>query len=751
MIKETKKKNLSIEKIVLVTFISIMLVSGLIIGTIIFYNWYAYADEGLNEIINRLDKDVFNVVELYMETHYLENENNDVFNNHLKMIVKDKDSIALVIDKNTGELIASSINMDNYPEFESNPKNPLFIDDLGYPSLTYAYSSYTNSKIASYKLNDIKDELYINISEYNRGELDWLIITAIPGAQLTSTIKYNIIYTIFLSSIALILAIIIYFFITRKLLKPMDYLIETTEKFASGDLSHRALIYRNDEIGMITKSFNNMADTIYELINCLELKVKERTLELEKANEIMSDSRNQLKLILNSTGEAIYGMDTAGDCTFCNTSCIKMLGYSHQDELIGKNMHYQIHHSKKDGTPITISECRVVKAITNGTCFHSDDEVFWRKDGTYFQAEYHVYPQFKDDEIVGAVVTFTDITESKKAQEHINYLSTHDPITGVYNRMFFENELIRIDKSKNMPISIIYGDVNGLKLLNDILGHEKGDELLKKTAGIMTKVSRKNDIVARVGGDEFVMLLPNTDDEEAKSIVQSIKTALANEKIAEIKGSISVASATKTTLEQDIKMVLNDAETEMYSVKTLESMKVNSGMLTDVMESLYNKSSREKLHCINVSRISENIAINMNLSEPKIKRVKDAGYYHDIGKIILDKNILNKKGALNEEEMEEMERHPLIGFRLLNLFNETADIAEAVLTHHERWDGSGYPKGLKGEEIPLIARIIAVAEGYDAMTNMVGGNSHTNEEALEEIKAQSGIKYDPMVVSHFTK
>lgn len=574
-------------------------------------------------------------------------------------------------------------------------------------------------------------------------------IIGIVDPRFLDAVRDNILYILLISGISFGIGILVYFALIRRLIKPLDALVEISEGFEKGDFSQRAIVVRDDEIGKLTNSFNTLADKIYDLVNNLEEKVKLRTLEFEKANEDMLDNRNQLRLILDSTGEGIYGMDIEGKCTFCNTSSLEILGYSHYSELVGKNMHAQIHHTKRDGEIMPIEECRILRAIIEGTHFHADDEVFWRKDGTCFDVEYHVYPQMKDGQIIGAVVTFSDVTESKLIKERIDYLSFHDPVTGVYNRRFFENELIRIDKNKYLPISIIYGDVNGLKLLNDMLGHEKGDELLHKTAGVLKKVSREDDIVSRVGGDEFVILLANTESKDADKIIQRIKSELANEKIAGIKGSISLATSTKTSPEEDINTVLKNAETKMYKVKTLESKNVNSGMLKNIMEALYENCPREKSHAINVSQISEKIAINMKLPETEIKRVKDGGLYHDIGKVVLDKDILNKKDKLEDEEREEMERHPLIGYRLLNLFNETLYIAEIALTHHERWDGSGYPKGLKGEEIPLLARIISVAEGYDAMTNQVGGKGFTHAEAVEEIKSQSGSRYDPKIVESF--
>lgn len=749
MTKNTIKSKMPITKIILITFISIMIVSNLIIGTVIFKNWFSYAEKGLVNFINTLDKNVYNEVDYFMKNQFTGMNDNKDFNTYLEEIVGRNNQIIVIIEKQSGELVANSLKMDNYLYFQDRSRRRVTIEGIGYPALADGYNNYLDTYKKSYKHKNIQDKFYIRISDYEYENHKWLILTAIPEDRLTSTVKVNILYTMIFALITTFVTINIYSFLIKKLVRPIDFLIRAAEKFGKGDLSQRALVIRDDEIGMISTAFNNMADTIYELVNDLEHKVKERTFELENANEMMLESRNQLKLILDSTAEAIFGLDLDGNCTFCNISSVKMLGYEHQSELVASNMHDKIHHSKKDGTKISLAECRIVKSMRNGETFYTDDEVFWRKNGTCFEVEYHVYPQIKDGVIVGAVVIFMDITESRKAQKHIEYLSYHDSVTGVYNRMFFENELNRIDTKSNLPISIIYGDVNGLKLLNDILGHEKGDELLKKTSDVLKRICRNDDTVARIGGDEFVVLLANTEAKDSEKIIKRIRKEMGNEKIAGIKGSISVASATKIHSEQDIRGVLKNAETEMYKVKTLESRQVNSGMLTDIMESLHEKSQREKLHSINVGKMCEQIAIKMQLTENEVKKAKDAGFYHDIGKIALNNNILNKKGNLDDEENEEMMNHPLIGFRILNLFTETLDIAEGVLTHHERWDGTGYPKGLKGEEIPMVARIIAVAEGYDAMTNKLHGSGATHKEAIEDIKSKSGIKYDPVVVSNF--
>ena len=698
-----KKVKTSIVKIILITFVSIIIISNLVIGSIIFTNWFKYADRALTEISIKLEDDVVNIVEFYIENHWtgIKDKDQKGLINHLKLVIKDRNSKILIVDRNTGEVFLDYIKIEDFLNTPKSITEPILIYDMGYPALSEAYNTYLDSNVESFKLKNNGDKLYINISEFNKSEINWVIITALSDKQLTSTIIKNIIYTIVIVIISLIISIVIYFYLIKKLIQPLFDLLDITDKFTKGDLSMRLLVSRNDEIGLITNAFNNMADTIYRLVNTLEDKVKQRTFDLEKTNDILKDNRDHLRLILDSTAEGIYGMDIDGNCTFCNKSVLKILGYKHYTELIGKQMHYTIHYSRNDGTKISLDECRIIKAIKEGSQIHVDDEVFWRKDGTYVDVEYRVYPQKKDGRVVGAVVSFTDITESKKAKEQINYLRFYDPVTGLHNRQFFESEISKIDNVKNLPLSVIYGDVNGLKLINDIFGHEKGDELLRKTGDVLTRVTRDEDIIARIGGDEFIIILKNIDKKETEKIIKRIKREMLTEDISGVRGSISLGTDTKFSSDIDIREVIRNAEEEMYRVKTLESKEINSKMLDNIMEALFEKSPREKIHAQNVSKISGNIAKNMGLTETDIRIVKDIGYYHDIDKIILSKKILYNIDNLSSEEQREMETHTLIGYRVLNLFNQTVDMAEVVLSHHERWDGKGYPKKLKGREIPL--------------------------------------------------
>jgi diguanylate cyclase (GGDEF)-like protein/putative nucleotidyltransferase with HDIG domain len=343
-----------------------------------------------------------------------------------------------------------------------------------------------------------------------------------------------------------------------------------------------------------------------------------------------------------------------------------------------------------------------------------------------------------------------DITERKKTESKLLYLINYDHLTELHNRRFLEENLMRLDTIENLPLSIIMCDVNGLKLVNDSFGHDVGDALLKKTARIIQSVCREEDIVARVGGDEFIVALPQTTAEETLRIANRIKELASTEKVANIELSISYGHDTKATDNQSIVEVMANAENHMHRQKLYERSSVRSKTIDLIMNTLFEKSNREAMHSNRVSRISQAIASKMNFSKDAVQQMKIAGLIHDIGKIGVDENILNKPGRLTVDERRDMERHPEIGWKILSSANEFLELAQFVLNHHERWDGSGYPNGLKGEEIQLEARIISVADAYDAMTSERSyKKGMCQDEAVKELQRCSGTQFDPEIVDVF--
>ena len=352
--------------------------------------------------------------------------------------------------------------------------------------------------------------------------------------------------------------------------------------------------------------------------------------------------------------------------------------------------------------------------------------------------------------IIGAIESMRDISDQKLEEKEILFLSYHDQLTGLYNRRFYEEELTRLDTKRNIPLTIIMGDVNGLKLINDSFGHAMGDELLKKVAGVITKGCRADDIIARLGGDEFVIILPKTDALKAAKVINRINALLKKEKVANIDISISFGHETKNNEKEEIQSIYKDAEDYMYRKKRSESLIMRSKTVQLVLQTLYDKNKREQLHSIRVSEFCENIAIKMDLDKEDVYQIRIAGLMHDIGKIEIDETILNKPQKLDDDEWQKIRKHSEIGYQILSSVNEFSKIADYVLEHHERWDGKGYPRGLKGKEILLQARIITIADAYDAMTrSRTYDKALSEEEAVKEMIECSGTQFDPEIARIF--
>lgn len=357
--------------------------------------------------------------------------------------------------------------------------------------------------------------------------------------------------------------------------------------------------------------------------------------------------------------------------------------------------------------------------------------------------------QGKPEKVIG---TIQDITKHKRKEEEIRHLSCHDQLTGLYNRRFYEEELLRLDNKSNLPLTIAMGDVNGLKLINDSFGHATGDELLRKVAELIKKACREDDVIARLGGDEFVVILPNTDALEAENVINRIINLSHAEKIEAIDVSISFGAKTKTGMEESIHDLFKNAEDHMYRNKLAESMSIKSKTIDLIMLTLYKRSNRDMLHSKRVSELSEAIAIKMNFTQNDINQIRITGLMHDIGKIGIDQAVINKPLKFSDEEWNEVKRHSEIGYRILSSVNDFACIAEDVLAHHECWDGSGYPRGLKGNDISIQARIIAIADAYDAMTtDRTYKKVFNEEEAIEEIKRCSGMQFDLGIAKIFVE
>jgi len=343
-----------------------------------------------------------------------------------------------------------------------------------------------------------------------------------------------------------------------------------------------------------------------------------------------------------------------------------------------------------------------------------------------------------------------DVTARKSTEEKLRYLSFHDNLTGLYNRSYFDEELKRLDTKRQLPLSVIICDIDGFKLVNDAYGYKEGDELLKGLSKILKKSCRSEDILARWGGDEFVILLPNTDGKGIREIITRIENKISVVGSGEIPFNISLGYSTKMKPAENIESVLKAAETSMKQKKLIQSKKVSSDIIASIEKKLHEKSVGTLEINERIKKLALSLGRSLKLSKADMDNLALFADFHDIGKAAIKASILNKKAKLVEKEWQIMRMHPEIGYRIAKSSTELVMIADAVLAHHENWDGTGYPYHLKGSKIPLPARIIAVVEAYDVMTK---GRPYRKpvspDEALGELKRSSKKQFDPQIVTKF--
>lgn len=473
--------------------------------------------------------------------------------------------------------------------------------------------------------------------------------------------------------------------------------------------------------------------------------------EIKLAEYKILENEEKLMATLLSVGDGVITTDRMGNIQFLNPIAQKLTGWKQQDafgmpfeEVF--NIINEFTRDKSESPIKKVFEKEEIIELANHTLLIT-------KEGEEIPIEDTASPiRDKNGNIIGVVVVFRDFSERRERQKQIEFLSYHDQLTGLYNRRFYEEELKRLDTGRNYPFSIISADVNGLKTINDAFGHEIGDQLVQKVAEILKSECRADDIIARTGGDEFIILLPKTDSLSANVLVNRIKGRVEKEKIMNINISISFGWDTKSEEDQDILEIIKNAENFMYKKKILEYSSKRSAVIKTIINTLYLKNPREQAHSYRVGLLCEAIGKAYELSDDEVKELKVAGELHDIGKIAVDDVILNKSGKLLDTEWEELKKHPEIGYRLLGTSSEFYSIAEYVFAHHEKWDGTGYPRGLKGKEINWKARIIGIADAYDAMTSDRSyRNALNEEEAIIEIKKNSGTQFDPYIAKVFVE
>lgn len=508
----------------------------------------------------------------------------------------------------------------------------------------------------------------------------------------------------------------------------VDNFIRNIKSFE--DINSRISIKGRDEIATLANATNSMLN------------------ELELSNERILENEERLRLVLEGTRDGFWDLMISDGEVYISSHIAEIIGLAKEDMFINFKRFKNI--LQKAGLGDLITEYKEILRNDKDGNFTIERKVMTNGREIWVSIKGHAVVWDSYGNPVRMAGILTDITEKKKSEETISYLSSHDVLTGLNNRACYNISLTKLDSEDNLPLSILLFDANGLKIVNDAFGHRAGDELLKSISSILQGACRPQDVAARLGGDEFSIILPKTDEAAADFIIDSIMNACKNAEANPIRPSLAVGSVTKKSSEEDINKLIDKAEDRMYRNKLLEDKSARHSIIASLESSLAETDYETREHTARLQDLAVKLGRSINLSKDKIDELSLLGSLHDIGKIAIPKSILLKPGALNEEEWEIIKKHCEIGYRIALSSVELVTIADYILTHHEKWDGSGYPKKLKGEQIPLLARIISIVDAYDVITNSRPyKNALSHEEAIKEIERCSGTHFDPYLAQQF--
>ncbi len=469
----------------------------------------------------------------------------------------------------------------------------------------------------------------------------------------------------------------------------------------------------------------------------------------KQVEEALRESEEKYRQIIENITDEVWITDAELNTLYLSPSVEKLIGESVDDHMSRSleerfppdslNKLLQIFQEEMEKEKDPLSDKNRTRII---------EVQHYKADGSIIWVSMHIsFLRDNKGNITGLQGVTRDISDRKQAEEKIRYMSYHDQLTDLYNRNYFE--AIQ-EELKDIPqVSVIMTDVNGLKLINDTYGHEVGDELLKKYAELLKNSFKQSDFCFRWGGDEFIVILKNTGEAESLELCNRLIKHCGKTFVKDIPLSVSVGISSKLKGE-DIDKAIREAEDMMYKNKLKESKSNKNLIMKTLLMTLSEKSFETKEHIDRMVLHGMQFGERLNLPPSELSRLETLAMLHDIGKINIDRHILLKETALTGKEWEEIKKHPEVGYRITRATEEFAYVAEEILSHHERWDGNGYPLGQEGESIPYLARLLNIIDSYDVMCN---GRPYkkkmTREEIIEEIKSCSGKQFDPDLAEKF--
>lgn len=573
-----------------------------------------------------------------------------------------------------------------------------------------------------YKINRIDDNKLEGYSIINGVDDKPLFILKIT----TNRTDYNRdIQMIKFFTLVMLISIIFIFAIFSHLLQryittPIEIISDGVSNmdFKSINFSNITTLHCNDEIGQLSSSINNML-----------MKIK--------------DYNKQLSIVLDGANAGYWVYDILSDRLTYNNKFASIIENTQLKNACSANTISRLFHTSDMQYVFDVFEKNVLTLNEPAIIEHR----ILTNSGNYkwILTQGRVVDYDKNNKPIKIAGIITDIDSKKQTEYELNYLTYYDKLTNVYNRGYYEYIISKIDSEANLPLTIIIGDLNGLKITNDTFGHSEGDKLLKRAAEMFKASCGSNAIICRWGGDEFTILLPNTDESQGEKICATIKEKCNDEN--SIKVNIALGCSTKKSIAETIDSVIGDAEEKMYRNKLLEHASSRNSIISSLSKTLWEKNFESEEHSQRIFNLCTKIGEKLKLTSAQLDELWILAKLHDIGNLAISDDILHKATPLTNDEWDIMKTHTEIGYRIATSAPDLRPIAYAILSHHERYDGTGYPNKLKGEEIPFLARLLCIVDAYDIMTHDRPYKKALSQAlAIEELKKHSGTQFDPSLL-----
>jgi diguanylate cyclase (GGDEF)-like protein/PAS domain S-box-containing protein/putative nucleotidyltransferase with HDIG domain len=658
---------------------------------------------------------------------------------------KSHENIGLFLIKDKVFIIAVSHISNSNDEAQSNG-SLVFVREIDGKLLSYIqnvtnvtmkFSGYNNNLSESYDINTIqRNQEFIEadkIIEDINGDAS-IVISITKELKDFNAINYyfnNFIkYFLLLIGIVIILIAII----ADKYILHRIYMLDNFMNVvaATKDTTLSLEMSGSDEFYKLANSINNML------------------MGLTAAHKNMKEKDNRFRFIMEATNDGYMDFYVNTKEVHINPEWKQLVGYYKENG----NELFQDFISKIYPECLERLKNKYFEVINGDTEYFDVEYRVVRESGDIIWVQHRgkIAERDENDKPIWIASTLSNITNRKKHEEEILFLSYSDKLTGLKNRVYMEKQFEILDRDEKSRYFIVIGDLNGLKMANDSFGHLEGDKLLCAVSNVIKGLCKPGDVISRWGGDEFVILINDKDIIYVSDLINNIREAVAQISEFHFKISIALGYAEKDENSRGSEFVMSLAEKRMYRNKLMENNSARNATISSLLRTLHEKHSETEEHTMRIKSLSLKLAKRLNLSQDKLDEIELLSLLHDIGKIGIPEQILMKPSMLTNEEWEIMKSHTEIGYRIAKSTPELSHIADEILSHHERYDGTGYPNGIKGEEISILARIINVIDSFDVMTHKrVYKAAMSTDSALKELRECSGSQFDPLIVDEFIR